>query len=173
LTPFIEPGIEPLVSALNEIDFIGTVYSCEGHFDRPPNEKFLPTAYVTFSVGDITRFIPFHERLAESDRIEHETGIRMTYDCVLGRYTLSIWVGPSRREATQKRAAVDSAVARLSEMIRGLAKQVSACSPPIGVHEGQCPYPCREPVPPCTLVIPAREAACPFTGTSGKNIGIN
>ncbi len=160
MTPLIEPGIEPLVDAINELDYAGTVYSCEGHFDLPQSEKFLPTAYVTFGVTDIRRFIALYKRLVELSRIEAETDFRLTYDCVLGRYTLSIWAAPSHREPSQKRSIVDCAVARLSEIVSEFAERSFSSNRDDG-EEGAL-HPCGEPVPPCTLVMPAKEPVCPF-----------
>lgn len=160
LTILIEPGIEPLVSVLNRIEFLRTVYSCEGHFDRPQNEKFLPTAYVTFGLTDVPKFIRLYERIVGLDRHETETDFKLTYDCVLGRYTLSIWAKPTRREPAQRRAAIDAAVARLCEMIEEFIEQNP--SPGRDDRADENRMPCGEPVPPCTMVIPAKEMVCPF-----------
>ena len=162
MNPLIEPGIEPLVSAVNELDFAGTVYSCEGHFDRPQDPRFLPAAYVTFGVTDPPRFIPLHKLLARLDGDETETGLRLTYDCVLGRYTLSIWVRPRHREPSQKRIVVDSAVARLAEAVLEFAGRNLPAPSKQGSCENEGAYPCRERVPPCALVIPPKELICPF-----------
>ncbi len=161
----IESGIEPLVSALNDIECIRTVYSCEGHFNRPVNEKFLPTAYVTFGVNDIERFLRLYDRILAQSRRESDVDYRLTYDCVLGRYTLSIWSEAGRREPALKRAVVDEAIVRLSKAIRDGAERPSA-SPQgdVDSRRGGSPHPCRESGPPCVLVIPPKNPACPFTG---------
>jgi hypothetical protein len=160
LTFIIEPGIEPLVSALNKIEFLRTVYSCEGHFDRPHNEKFLPTAYVTFGVTDVPKFVPLYERIVRLHQHETETDFRLTYDCVLGRYTLSVWAGPMYREASQKRPVIDAAVVRLSEMVEEFIEQNFSSERDDEGDKGRMP--CGEPVSPCTMVIPAKEMVCPF-----------
>jgi hypothetical protein len=160
LNILIEPGIQALVTALNKVEFLGTVYSCEGHFDRPHNEKFLPTAYVTFGVTDVPKFVPLYERCVQMDRRERDADIKLTYDCVLGRYTLSIWAKPSHREPADKRTVVDATVARLSAMIEEFIEQNPSSARD---NKGdECRMPCSEPVPPCTMVIPAKEMVCPF-----------
>ena len=160
LTFIIESGIEPLVSALNKLDFAGTVYSCEGHFGRPQNEKFLPTAYVTFGVTDVPKFISLYARLARMDQMETETDFKLTYDCVLGRYTLSVWAKPTYSESAQKRPVIDSTVVRLSEMVLEFIEQNSSSDRDDSGDENRLP--CGEPVPPCTMVIPTKEMVCPF-----------
>jgi hypothetical protein len=160
VTFIIEPGIAPLVSVLNRLNFARTVYSCEGHFDRPHNEKFLPTAYVTFGVTDIPKFIPLYTRIARLGRSEAETDFTLTYDCVLGRYTLAIWAKREHRESSQKRAVIDAAVMRLSEIV---LEFIGRNPSPVQEDNGdEDSMPCGEPVPPCTLVIPVKEMVCPF-----------
>ena len=117
MTRPIEPGIRALVDALNGLDFASTVYSCEGHFDRPQDERFLPTAYVTFGVSDVKRFIPLHEKILALNDSRLATDFRLTYDCVLGRYTLSIWAGASFEEAAEKRAVENSPSTPLTHII--------------------------------------------------------
>lgn len=113
----VEKGIEPLVRALNELDFATTVYSCEGHFDGKQREMFLPTAYVTFDVSDVKKFSGLYEWLNQLS-VQSETGrLRLTYDCILGRYTLSIWPRASSLTPRQKRESVDAAIALLADMI--------------------------------------------------------
>lgn len=171
----IEEGIRPLVDALNRLDFAGTVYSCEGHFDAPQKEKFLPTAYVTFSVNDAKKFGRLYERIRAVDGADHAVSLRLTYDCVLGRYTLSLWPHASLREASRKRVAVDSATMRLSDVITRYAERSTVDGLREGGDEKQDSLPCGEPVPPCMLVIPSKELICPFRelreerpGTSGE-----
>jgi hypothetical protein len=161
LNPLIEPGIEPLVAALNELDHISTVYSCAGHFDRAPDPRFLPTAYVTFDAADTRSFISLFERLEKLGRAEGETSLRLTYDCVLGRYTLSVWAVSVDLEPAAKRSVIDG-------VVRNIADAVSAhtASPLLSVkNDGaeDSSYPCCETIPPCTLVIPQAELICPFT----------
>jgi len=160
LTFIIEPGIEPLVTALNRIEFLGTVYSCEGHFDRPHNKKFLPTAYVTFGVTDVPRFIPLYARIAQMGGAEADTDFKLTYDCVLGRYTLSIWAKATPDEPARKREVIDAAIARLAEMVANFEERNA--SPEHDDGEDADPMPCGEPVPPCTLILPTKEMVCPF-----------
>jgi hypothetical protein len=166
LNPLIEPGVEPLVSAINALDFAKTVYSCEAHFDRPQDPRFLPTAYVTFGLTEFRFFVPLREALVLFDNAETETDLRLTYDCVLGRYTLSIWTKSPRREPSQKRAALDSAVARLAEAVLEFGGEFSWRNPPGSSErdpgESEGAYPCRERVPPCMMVIPSKELVCPF-----------
>jgi len=160
--PFIEPGIRPLVEALNGLDFVGTVYSCEGHFGGPHDEKFLPTAYVTFGATDMQRFVPLYRKLVESSEADAETELRLTYDCVLGRHTLSIWAGPSHREPSRKRSVIDSAIAILAEMIREFAGDADSDLLRSDIDDGFNQYPCEGSTPPCALVIPAKDPVCPF-----------
>ena len=167
MTHPIEPGIRALVDALNGLDFAGTVYSCEGHFDGPQDERFLPTAYVTFGVSDVKRFVPLHEKMLALNDFHLATDFRLTYDCVLGRYTLSIWAGASFEEAAEKRAVVDRAAARLTQLISGCAVQASFGDPEGGARK-RAPHPCGESVPPCTLVIPPKELICPFVEMSER-----
>jgi hypothetical protein len=162
LNPLIEPGIEPLVSAINSLDFARTVYSCEAHFDRPQDPRFLPTAYVTFGLAEFRRFIPLREELVLFDGAETETDLRLTYDCVLGRYTLSIWAKPRHHEPSQKREVIDSAVARLAEATLEFATRNSPGSSGQDSSESEGEHPCRERVPPCALAIPPKEFICPF-----------
>jgi len=117
MTELIEPGIRPLVDALNALGYASTVYSCEGHFDRSQNELFLPTAYATFSVQDMERFLRLYERLLALAESSEEGVVKLTYDCLLGRYTLSAWPNPSARAARDKRADVNALVQRISEIV--------------------------------------------------------
>ena len=162
MNPLIEPGVEPLVSAINSLDFAKTVYSCEAHFDRPQDPRFLPTAYVTFGLIEFRPFVALRETLVLFDSAEIETDLRLTYDCVLGRYTLSIWAKPRHRDSSQKRAVIDSAVARLAEAVSEFSRQNSPGSSERDRGENEGAYPCREHVPPCTMVIPPKELICPF-----------
>jgi hypothetical protein len=162
LSTLIEAGIEPLVNALNQLDFIKTIYSCEGHFDRPPNNKFLPTAYVTFSTTDLANFKKLYKQIYELDKSLVSTNLRITYDCLLGLYTLSIWADISIKDILEKRGIINTAIARLSDAILNYAPE----SPPHLCRkkdaEHHAMYPCRESAPPCALVIPLKEPACPF-----------
>ncbi len=162
LNPLIEPGVEPLVSAINALDFAKTVYSCEAHFDRPQDPRFLPTAYVTFGLTEFRPFIPLRKALVLFDNAETETDLRLTYDCVLGRYTLSIWARPRHRAPSQKRAVIDSAVARLAETVLEFSRRNSPDSSEQDTGENEGAYPCRERVPPCALATPPKELICPF-----------
>ena len=164
----IEEGIRPLVDAVNKLDFANTIYSCEGHFDGVQKEKFLPTAYVTFSVNAVQEFSRLYESLLALGRSLRPSGLRLTYDCLLGRYTLSIWPEASLREPSQKRAVVDSVVKKLSETIlnrEGHSSTESVREECAGSSDG---FPCDEPVLPCTLVIPPEHPTCPFKGSTGK-----
>ncbi len=157
---FVEDGIRPLVEALNRLPFARTVYSCEGHFDRTPDEKYLPTAYVTFGTTDVACFQPLYRRLLEvADSCAPES-IRLVYDCFLGRHTLSVWAGPDARDPLEKHKRVNSLVARLAELVLEL-HDASACDSSDNTNEGG--YPCRRLSPPCSLIIPQASSVCPFT----------
>ena len=171
----VEKGIEPLVRALNELDFAATVYSCEGHFDAEQREMFLPTAYVTFDVSDVGEFRGLYERLRAFDGSARAARLRLTYDCILGRYTLSIWPDVSIESPRHKRENVDAAVVLLSDIVVDYARPgtragTAACTySGLGgapVNPGQSFPPCQLSdslsVPPCTLVIPPKEFICPF-----------
>jgi hypothetical protein len=158
----IEPGIEPLVSALGSLDFVKTIYSCEGHFDRPPNSKFLPTAYVTFSTTDMPRFRSLFNRISELNESEISVSLRMTYDCLLGLFTLSIWPDISLEKASHKRVAVDAAIQRLSDAVTNRAMRSASPAMPERATETKTVHPCGENLPPCMLVIPQKELVCPF-----------
>lgn len=167
LDSVIEAGITPLVTALNELDFIKTIYSCEGHFDRPSNEKFLPTAYVTFSTSDSRAFKRLYRNLCDVQETLESLSLRMTYVCLLGLYTLSIWPDASLNDVCKKRAAVDAGVKRLSELVRDCREGVPSYSCGEEQTENHSRHPCGESFPPCMLVIPAKELRCPFPQPDG------
>lgn len=158
----IEEGIRPLVNALNGLDFASTVYSCEGHFGPGRTDKFLPTAYVTFGVSDARMFGRLYEQLLAMDKSLRAANLRLTYDCILGRYTLSIWPDASLQTPGKKRAVVDPVIRRLSETVRNCAAQSSEAAHPQAESDKNTALPCGEPVPPCALVIPPRQPVCPF-----------
>lgn len=164
----IEEGIRPLVNALNELDFASTVYSCEGHFGPGRNDMFLPTAYVTFGVSDTKKFGRLYEQLLAMDRSLRAANLRLTYDCILGRYTLSIWPDSSLQTPGKKRAVVDPVIRRLSDAVLNYAGQSREEFAPAPASDGGDTLPCGEPVPPCTLVIPPRQPVCPFVALLGK-----
>ncbi len=159
---FIEAGIKPLVNALNGLDFIKTIYSCEGHFDRPPNPKFIPTAYVTFSTTDSEKFEPLYQRICQINRSNPSVSLRMTYDCIFGLFTLSIWPEASIRKVSRKRAVVNDGIRHLANMVRDYAGHPQLIGNQEGAFKSHNVYPCREAHPPCMLVIPPQELACPF-----------
>ena len=158
----IERGIEPLVNALNSLDFIKTVYSCEGHFDRLPNEKFLPTAYVTFSTTDPIKFERLYRQIYAIQQIGESVSLRMTYDCLLGLYTLSIWPENSITDALEKRAIVDSGITQLSDNVLNSMQNISSYTNREENAGANVKHPCGEVHPPCMLVIPIKELICPF-----------
>jgi hypothetical protein len=162
LTLVIEEGIRPLVDAVNRLAFASTVYSCEGHFDRVPSEKYLPTAYVTFDVTDTRAFAVLYRSLLGLGPALRTAELRLTYDCVLGRYTLSIWPGGTLSDPPSKRAAVTSAMTAVVEAVNAYAQRPPEVSP-LRPGDGSA-LPCKEHVPPCMLVIPSRELNCPFDG---------
>lgn len=165
----IEQGIRPLVDVLNGLGFVSTVYSCEGHFDGPQKEIYLPTAYVTFGVADVNRFSPLYERLLALHRSLDTADLKLTYDCMLGRFTLSIWPRPVFREPRQKREAIDSVIRRLSETLSDCARMEEhlCCAEATGC---ELP-PCKEAIPLCALVIPPSELTCPFIEPLGLERG--
>jgi hypothetical protein len=167
----IERGILPLVNALNGLDFIDTVYSCEGHFDRRPDPRFLPTAYVTFGVSDTARFRSLHESIRAIGSPPGAAACRLTYDCVLGRYTLSLWADVSMVDSARKRTAIDSAVARLVEAVSGHGASGSPHRRERETHGLMGGFPCGESCPPCLLVIPAAELVCPFIAPPEAQLG--
>jgi hypothetical protein len=152
----IEEGIRPLVDALNQLSYVSTVYSCEGHFDAPPDERFLPTAYVTFDVNEPARFQPLYRELAAFSNLLGNGFIQLTYDCFLGRYTLSTWAEPHLRDPQRKRESVRALVEQLAKLI---ADQKET---PEGEVRRAGPYPCESPDPPCALTLPAGPIRCPF-----------
>lgn len=157
----IEEGIRPLVDALNELDFADTVYSCEGHFGRPQNELFLPTAYVTFGVNDVRKFRHLHGCILEINDSNGTAALQLSYDCLLGRFTLSIWPDVSSKESYRKRSIVDSVVSQLAAAIRNSNGSETSLKPDNG-GDSRGALPCGEPIPPCMLVIPAKQLICPF-----------
>ena len=163
----IEEGISPLVEVLNSLDFVRTVYSCEGHFDQPPNEKFLPTAYVTFGVSDIDKFLPLHSRLVELEKSLSPTDIRLSYDCINGRYTLSVWAEDSLNDPGRKRDVVDSAIKQVSDAILNHTSQNLEFAAQTNHGTGN-PLPCEHEIAPCTLVIPSKPFCCPFIEAINK-----
>ena len=94
--PF-EANIEPLVNVLNLLDFIKTIYSCEGHFDRPPNKKFLPTAYVTFSTTDLPRFKRLYDQICELNESLTSRGILGCALMLAGMLTSQLMKMPEAR----------------------------------------------------------------------------
>ncbi len=173
----IEKGIRPLVEAIGRLGFASTVYSCEGHFGQKQNELFLPTAYVTFSISDLKSFRRSYERMRGLDGMLGAASLRLTYDCILGRYTLSIWPEESLATPIDQRAAVDSAITRLSEGIRSYAEGSAACAKASDTVASDTvasdrvtsnrvlsngPFPCGDSLPPCALVIPPKPVVCPF-----------
>jgi hypothetical protein len=167
----IEEGIRPLVEALNRRPYAATVYSCEGHFDAPPNPKFLPTAYVTFDVNDPEEFRLLHERLLSFSALLEAGSVRLTYDCFLGRYTLSVWADGHCASPGNKSEATRSLVARLAEVVEEEpAREVPAFSrqhaaagqthPAYCLSESSVSNPPR--IAPCALIIPQRAVVCPF-----------
>jgi hypothetical protein len=156
----IEEGIRPLVEALNRLPYATTIYSCEGHFDAPPNEKFLPTAYVTFDVNEPDRFRLLYRDLASLSSGLESGSIRLTYDCILGRYTLSAWPDPGLRSARDKREAVGALVERLTRV--ALEQLDGRVEPSVAAENDTDPNPCGHGIPPCALTIPATQIACPF-----------
>ena len=163
MSSLIEPGIEPLANALNRLDFVKTIYSCEGHFDRSPNKKFLPTAYVTFSMTDLTEFRKLYGQISAFDDSETSTSLQLSYDCLLGLYTLSIWADVSIIGSSEKRRVVDAAIMRLSDTVLNYTKHSALYVGKEENTEHSRRYPCGESLPPCMLVIPAKELACPFS----------
>ncbi len=164
----IEEGIRPLVNALNRLGFASTVYSCEGHFGPKRNDLFLPTAYVTFSVIDVKEFRRLYEQLLAMDRSLRVASLRLTYDCILGRYTLSIWPDDALQTPGKKRAIVDPVIRRLSETVLNYAEQSREAPDPEADSDEGAAFPCGESVPPCALVIPPRQPVCPFVPLLGK-----
>ncbi|MBI5117535.1 hypothetical protein HZA56_13750 [Candidatus Poribacteria bacterium] len=157
----IETGILPLVKAFGKLGFASTVYSCEGHFGQAQKELFLPTAYVTFSVGDVKKFGGLCERIRETDGAIDAVSLRLTYDCILGRYTLSIWPAHSLEDASEKRAVVDSAIERLSKEIEHFARMLAGHAAAKSIERDHS-FPCGESPPPCAFVVPPKPVICPF-----------
>lgn len=155
----IEEGIRPLVEALNRLPYATTIYSCEGHFEGRANEKFLPTAYVTFDVNP-EKFGPLYRSLASlSSRLESGS-IRLTYDCILGRYTLSAWADARIQVAKGKREAVRALIKRLARIA---LEQLDGPEESNFVDDNWSNLnPCGHGAPPCALTIPATRIACPF-----------
>ena len=168
MSDLIEKGIRPLVSALNTLGFTQTVYSCEGHFDEEPREKFLPTAYVTFGVRDPGEFGRLYERIRAFNEMIRAVSLRLTYDCILGRYTLSVWADPSLQKPSEKRAAVDSACMELSQSLLDRTNDPPANAGSEPALENNDLFPCGESGPPCMLVIPSKQLICPFAEPGEK-----
>jgi hypothetical protein len=158
----IETGILPLVDAISALGFTNTVYSCEGHFGQAQKELFLPTAYVTFSVSDVKKFGGLCERIREMDGAIDAASLRLTYDCFLGRYTLSIWPEHSLEDASEKRAVVDSAIERLSKEIAHFVRTPVAYAGTAKSIKRDHSFPCGELPPPCAFVIPPKPLKCPW-----------
>ena len=55
------------------------------------------------------------ERLEKLGRAGGETSLRLTYDCVLGRYTLSVWAVSADLEPARKRSLIDGAVRNMAD----------------------------------------------------------
>ncbi len=158
----IEAGILPLVETFGKLGFASTVYSCEGHFGQAQKELFLPTAYVTFSVGDVKKFGGLCEWIRETGGAIDAVSLRLTYDCILGRYTLSIWPEHSLGDASEKRAVVDSAIERLSKEIERFARMLAGHAGVAKSIEREHSFPCGQLPPPCAFVIPPKPVICPF-----------
>lgn len=168
MSDLIEKGIRPLVSALNTLGFTQTVYSCEGHFDEEPREKFLPTAYVTFGIRDPGEFGRLYERIRAFNEMTRAVSLRLTYDCILGRYTLSVWADPSLQEPSEKRAAVDSACIELSQSFLDCTDDPPANADSEPALRNNDVFPCGKSSPPCMLVIPSKPLICPFAESSER-----
>jgi hypothetical protein len=161
----IEEGIRPLVESLNQLPFAETVYSCEGHFEREPDPKYLPTAYVTFGVNDVRNFQPLYESFLKISTGTQQGSIRLTYDCLLGRYTLSVWGGSGVRDPQSRRRIVSALVSQLSDTVR--IHKISARARPAAAG-GEYTYPCGNYIPPCELTIPVESPGCPFGDPPGN-----
>ncbi|GAB4340025.1 MAG: hypothetical protein Kow0099_15620 [Candidatus Abyssubacteria bacterium] len=158
----VEKGIRPLVDAINRLGFASTVYSCQGHFDEMPSEKYLPTAYVTFGVTELPRFAAVYQSLLALETPLLPARLTLTYDCFLGRYTLSLWPGGSACDPQSKRMAVDRAITLVVDAVNaGTSRPPEDL--PSGTKNGPA-LPCNEHVPPCMLVIPPTTLNCPFEG---------
>jgi hypothetical protein len=168
LSHLIEHGIRPLVDAFNELGFARTIYSCEGHFNEKPREKFLPTAYVTFGVSDVAAFSRLYDWICTVEKDLRKISLRLTYDCIVGRYTLSLWADASIRNPARKRMLVDAACRDLSEAIlKHTGVSVGSLEPRSRKGPNKN-LPCsNEYVPPCLLVIPPKFLNCPFAGITG------
>ena len=128
-----------------------------------------PPVIDVIGVSDIDRFRRLFERIRALDGADAGVSLRMTYDCVFGRYTLSVWTDDSIEEPLRKRAVVDAAVVKLAEVVASHADE-PVSSPD---HENEAghntAYPCGHSPPPCTLVIPTKELMCPFMRANEKS----
>lgn len=128
----IEDRIKPLVNALNSIDYIETVSSCEGHFEFDDERR--DNAHVIFSVKNNEK--QKMEGLAGiilnetcSDWPETIVEIYDRYYCVPGNETLQdnwvLKITPNKSSclhATQKRLYTDNELQKITKIIEDYSK---------------------------------------------------
>ena len=90
-----------------------------------------------------------------------------SYRDKLKTYTLSIWPDVSISDALEKRATVDAAIMRLSDIILNSARRSPSCRSHVETAGNHAMHPCEESHPPCMLVIPVKELICPFPQPDG------
>ena len=148
----LDAEIAPLCEALS-IAGCHTVYSCGAHLDTTTKDR----AYVTFTCRDAWWVAGLRGYLIAPRGGAHRVQRTLRFDCLLGRYTVSLRAGP---EAAARRA-LDAALADVTAWVRGAGPVRD------GDETGPCPIPDgREPQSPvpCRLTLDSPPLACAWTG---------
>ena len=149
----LDPEIRPLCDALAGAG-CGTIYSCGAHLNAPHAQ---PRAYVTFTgpdtrwvqtVRDFLRVPP--PALASLERDLH-------FDCLLGRYTVSVWA-PSMADA---RTRLDAGVARLTAWVEAQSPARSMSGAICTAPDGRVPD-----IVPCCVTLGPVPTVCGWTGAA-------
>jgi hypothetical protein len=119
----IEPGVQPLCDALNALPGVSTLWSCEGHPDRPSRP------YVIFSAPESIAF-SLHQKLergADVDALEFSWWLKAHFDAAGAmQYTIEPndyripgdpW--PFRRKWNRK--GMDQELKRLANLVAQVA----------------------------------------------------
>src|SRR3989344_9440284 len=120
----IEPGIKPLVNILNEVPFIRTFSSCEGHFDKSELEHMAYVQFHATDAAELERFasevLPGVLREMEDYAVEiHHRMYPVPGEDVI-RKDFQVTIKPIIRNVPKnmKRESVDRGIAKLREAIR-------------------------------------------------------
>ncbi len=148
----LDPEIRPLCEALAAAG-CDTVYSCGAHLaaHRP-----TARAYVTFATLDAGWVGALRACLMAPPVSLAAVRRDLHFDCLLGRYTLSLWP-PAAADA---RAILDAALAELTGWIHAQAPARVAGAKWCTVPHGRLP-----PAVPCQLTLGEPPTRCGWTGT--------